>query len=302
MEKYIVFDFGGTNIKHGLADANGEIVTKSTYGTETENLAIFLEDLYATIRTYQNDHDIHGIAISMPGYIDPYTGEIERAGAIKALDGKNIKQLLEEEFSLPVEVENDGNCAALAEKVSGNAQEVENFICMTVGTGIGGCIYLNGDIYRGYRLRAGEYGMMVTYLPSGEKKDMHNTAGSSKLISDYKEYKNIDGHVEGTQIFEEAKSNPQVKEMVDRWIEHIARGVYNLTVTLNPEKILIGGGVSAQNYLIEEINRQLKDYQYWHEFVIPVERCKHLNDAGMIGAFHHFKKMQEAKRINYVEK
>lgn len=295
VEKYLVFDFGGTKVKHGLANANGEVITKATSKTETEDLDKFLNVLFTTIGMYQKSDRVDGIAISMPGYIDNDTGYCERAGAIVALDGKNIKQMLEEEFSLPVEVENDGNCAALAEKISGNAQDVDNFICMTIGTGIGGCLYLNGDIYRGSRLRAGEFGMMITHLADGEKKDMHKTAAFPNLITEYKKYKNINEDIEGTVIFEEVESDSKVKEIVDRWIEHIARGIYNLTVTLNPEKILISGGVSAQPYLIKEITRQLKDYQYWHEFTIPVVRCKYLNDAGMIGAFYHFKKMQEVR-------
>ncbi|WP_440897652.1 ROK family protein [Amphibacillus sp. Q70] len=295
IEKYLVFDFGGTKIKHGLINANGEIITKATSETEAEDLDKFLDVLFTTIHTYQINNRVHGIAISMPGYIDNDTGYSERAGAIVALDGKNIKQILAEKFSLPIEVENDGNCAALAEKMSGNAQDVDHFICMTIGTGIGGCLYLNGDIYRGSRLRAGEFGMMITHLADGEKKDMHQTAAFSNLIAEYKSYKNMNDHIEGTQVFEEVKTDPKVKQIVDRWIEHITRGIYNLTVTLNPEKILISGGVSAQPYLIEEINRQLKDYQYWHEFTIPVIRCKYLNDAGMIGAFYHFKTMQEER-------
>lgn len=295
MEKIIVFDFGGTKVKHALVNTNGEIVTKSTYETETENLNIFLDNLFLAIRTYVSSHEIRGIAISMPGYIDVNTGYSERAGAITALNKMNIKQLVENEFSLPVEVENDGNCAALAEKINGNAQGCENFICMTIGTGIGGCIYLNGDIHRGYRLRAGEFGMMITYLADGQKKDMHQTAGFPNLIKEYKNYKNINRDVEGTEIFTEALTDPMVKDMIDCWIGHISRGIYNLAVTLNPEKILIGGGVSVQPYLIAEINRQLTEFQYWDEFTIPVVRCKFQNDAGMMGAFYHFNKMQGAK-------
>ncbi|WP_182200255.1 ROK family protein [Paraliobacillus salinarum] len=298
MSNVIAFDFGGTKIKHGLINSNGEIITTGAYKTERKDLDRFLTDLFATVRTYQASSDVRGIAISMPGYIDVHTGYSERAGAITALDGKNIKDLLETEFSLPVETENDGNCAALAEGNSGNAQGCESFICMTVGTGIGGCIYLNGDIYRGSNLRAGEYGMMITDLTSGEQKNMHQTAGFSNLVTDYKRYMQTDENVEGTAIFEAALNDPHVKKMIDDWVGHISRGIFNLCVTLNPEKILIGGGVSAQSYLFETINRQLKQYHYWHEFEIPVVPCKYHNDAGMLGAYYHFKKMQTAKKDN----
>lgn len=296
MDKYIVFDFGGTKIKHGISNDNGELITSSSYDTTRDNLDRFLADLYAVIDHYIKEHKVAGIGISMPGYIDIYTGYAERAGAIVALDGQNIKEILEQKYGLPVEVENDGNCAALAEKMAGNATDVDNFIVMTIGTGIGGGFVFNGEIYRGYRFRAGEFGMMVTHLADGTKKDMHHTAATSALIEEYKRYKNIEGHVEGTEIFAAAQTDPEVKALIDRWIGHIARGIYNLTVTLNPEKILIGGGVSANPYLLEEINRQMKDFQYWSEFAIPIERCKFLNDAGLIGAFYHFKIMREKVR------
>ncbi|GLC89554.1 ROK family protein [Lysinibacillus piscis] len=292
MTKYIVFDCGGTKIKHGIINANGELLTKDAYKTVRDNLAVFLDNMLLTIRNYQQNHDIAGIAISMPGYVDIDTGYLERAGAITALDGQNMKQLLEAEFSLPVEIENDGNCVALAEKISGNAQECQNFVCMTIGTGIGGGLYLNGDIYRGYRYRAGEYGAMLTAFHSECMLDMHVTASFSKLLFTYKAYKKVQGHVEGAQIFAEAMTDTAVKELVDQWIQHISRGVYNLAVTLNPEKILIGGGVSAQTYLLEEINRQLEKYELWQAFKIPVEPCHYRNDAGLLGAFYHFQKMQ----------
>ena len=293
MERLIVFDFGGTKIKHGIINDRVELITKSAYNTERERLDPFLTNLYATIDRYIEKYEVSGIGISMPGYVDIDTGYVERAGAITALDGQNIKEILEDKYGLPVEVENDGNCAAIAEKMSGNATDVDNFIVMTIGTGIGGGLFLNGDIYRGYRLRAGEFGMMVTYLPDDKKVELNHTAAITYLIAEYKKLKKIEGPVEGTEVFAEARANPEVKNLIDHWIGYVAQGVYNLTVTLNPEKILIGGGVSANPYLIKEVNRQINDFRYWHEFTIPVMRCKYLNDAGLIGAYYHFKRMRE---------
>lgn len=288
MEKYITFDVGGMKVKHALIKKNGEFVTKSEYPTERNSLDIFLKDMLDTINDYRENSEVSGIAISLPGYIDVMTGYSELAGAISALHGQNLKILLEESTGLPVEIENDGNCAALAERVSGNAQGCEHFICMTIGTGVGGGIFLNGDIYRGHSFRAGEYGGMFTVFQNGERKDMHETASMTALIKAYEDYKKIDDQIDGKDIFTEAESDPAIKAILDDWINHISRGIYNLATTFNPEKILIGGGVSTQSYLFEKINRQLEEYGLWSYFKMPVEPCKFRNDAGMLGAFYHF--------------
>jgi beta-glucoside kinase len=298
MKKYIVFDVGGTKVKHGLIGEDGRFLEKSAYPTEREDLDRFVADMVEAIRRYRDAHAVEGIAISLPGYINIDTGYSEKAGAVTALHKKNLKEILEERVHLPVEIENDGNCAAIAEKVSGNAQDCDDFICMTIGTGIGGGIYLNGDIYRGRRFMAGEYGMMITYLDGGTMRNMHETSGTASLVFQYRQLKNLQEPVEGEKIFAEAKTDPDVKALLDRWIGHIARGVYNLVVTLNPEKMLIGGGVSAQPYLIEEINRQLEGYEFWEDFKIPVVPCKYRNDAGMLGAFYHFQKMRRIRQEN----
>jgi len=292
MNKYITFDLGGTQTKHGLIQEDGIFLSKSAYPTERFNLDRFLQHMLQTIEEYRKNHDIQGIAISMPGYIDIYSGYSEMAGAIEALNGKNLKTLLNQQIDLPIEIENDGNCAAIAEHVSGHAKGCKHFICMTIGTGIGGGIFINGDIFRGSSFKGGEFGFTVTRLDGDRCENMHGHASTTALINTYKSYKNKTGHVDGQQLFEEIMQDEQVRQMFQEWVSHLCRGIYNLTVTLNPEKFLIGGGVSAQPQLMEEIHRQLKDYFKWDEFNIPVVPCKYRNDAGMIGAFYHFKKMQ----------
>jgi beta-glucoside kinase len=110
MKKYIVFDVGGTKVKHGIMQEDYLILTKDAYPTQCHNL-----DLLSVIEMYTSLHTISGIAISLPGYINPHTGYSERARSITALNKKSLKSLLEEKVHLTVEVESDGNCAALAE-------------------------------------------------------------------------------------------------------------------------------------------------------------------------------------------
>jgi beta-glucoside kinase len=289
-KKYIAFDIGGTKVKYGVLLENGTILSKSSYSTVCDDLDLFLESMINAINVITIKHVIEGVAISMPGFIDVNTGYTDRAGSITCLHGRNLKELLENEISLPVEVENDGNCAALAEKLNGNATECDDFICVTIGTGIGGGIFTNGKIVHGNKFQGGEFGFMLTPASTEEFKTMHQNASTSSLINSYRKYKGIEEYIfiDGEEIFIEANEDIYVKTIIDNWFRNISFGIYNLAVTLNPQKILIGGGISAREEIMEEIINKLEQIPFWNVFKVPVEVCKHRNDAGLLGALYHF--------------
>ncbi|WP_307852054.1 ROK family protein [Neobacillus rhizophilus] len=293
-KKYISFDVGGTKVKHGLLLEDGTILSKDSYDTHCTNLDLFLKEMTETINMYTQNHQVSGVAISLPGFINPHTGYSESGGAVTALDHQNLKKLLEKRTSLPIEVENDGNCVALAEKVSGNAKNCTDFICMTIGTGIGGGIFVNGSLLHGHSFRGGEIGFMITRAGNYDMDILHSNASTNALIKAYKKLKGISEHqnIEGETVFLESRKNSSVRKLVDEWVQHISYGIFNLAATLNPQKILIGGGVIAQQGLISKINHKLDQLPWWKRIKIPVERCKYQNDAGMIGAMYNFIKKQ----------
>jgi beta-glucoside kinase len=295
VRKIIAFDIGGTKVKHGLLLEDGSILSKGSYDTPSSNLELFLDKMVDTIQTYLDNHDVMGVAISLPGFINPYTGYSEQAGAISALNEQNLKKLLETRISLPVEIENDGNCAAIAEKMSGNAKNCTDFICMTVGTGIGGGIFIGGKLLRGYTFKGGEFGFMITQS-SGDA--MHNTSSTTALIRSYKNLKGINDNekIDGETIILKAENDYLVRRLVDDWIKKLSYGIFNLAATLNPQKILIGGGIFNQQGLINKINHQLDQLYWWKDIKVPVESCKHENDAGMIGAMYNFKQKHHRRR------
>lgn len=297
MKQIICFDIGGTKVKHGVLTEKGKILEQGSYPTEIDDHQIFMDAMIATIKTYRQAYAVAGIAMSFPGYVDADTGYIERAGAIRAMDKVNVIKMLSEETGLPVAVENDANCVALAEKFLGNAQECDDFVCMTIGTGIGGGIFLNGEILRGKRWRAGEFGMMVMSGLSSECKTMHDTAATAALIDTYKKFKGLDKEslVEGQQIFEEAGHDPFVQALVDDWLTYISFGIFNLVCTLSPEKVLIGGGVSAKDGLLELIEKKLAKLPLWEDFRTPLAICHFKNDAGLIGALYHYLSKHEVE-------
>ena len=244
-----------------------------------------------TIKMYSINNDVRGVAISLPGFINPNTGYSVHGGAITALINQNLKSLLEARVSLQVEVENDGNCVALAEKTSGNAQNCSDFICITIGTGIGGGIFVNGKLLHGHSFKGGEFGYMITQANGKDFGEiLHSTASTSTLINKYKKLKGINEHekIKGESVFLAALNSHSVKKLIDDWARNISYGIFNLAATLNPQKILISGGVSSQKVLLEIIKKNLNELPWWNELNVPVELCKHRNDAGMIGAMYHF--------------
>ncbi len=301
MNMYIAFDIGGTNVKHSVLLEDGTFIEKGKYNTRRATIKEFLDDLIATIKGYLENYDISGIAISLPGFVNINTGYAEDAGAITILNGKNLKNLLENEVPYTVEMENDGNCVALAEKFNGNAINCKDFVCVTIGTGVGGGMFLNNSIFHGHKFKAGEIGYMLTPRSRDGSEIMSDNGSTSSLIKSYKDYKGLDEEavVEGKVIFQEAESNPEVASLIDKWIEGISYGIFNIAGTLNPEKILIGGGVSAREGFAQMIEEKLERQKEWEFIKVPIETCKHKNDAGMIGALKHFLTQKDKSKSLY---
>ena len=160
MSIYLGIDIGGTSIKYGTYNEYGEELIKGSKYIKTPKYD--LGKLVKIIDSIVNEFkELDGIGLSIPGCINPESGYIQDGGSIRALDKVNIKELLKRELKIDVEVENDANCALLAEKWIGNAKESSNFICITLGTGVGGALYINDKLVSGNNNFAGEFGYMI---------------------------------------------------------------------------------------------------------------------------------------------
>lgn len=281
MKKYLAFDIGGTRIKWGILNEEGAILEKSSFDTSTESEELFLENIIKIALERKNE--VEGVALSMPGFIDSINGIPKVCYAIRCIEGKCITKIIEEKTGLKTSVENDGKCVALAEKFNGNATECSDFVCVTIGTGIGGGIYINNKLLRGSTFQGGEFG----FMRCNEKGMYSNTASTLALIKEYMKYKNLDKAVDGQVVFNDGEKDSKVKEIINEWYGLIATGIYNLSATLNPEKILIGGGVSEREEFIEEVVNALEKIEAWNDVKCVIERYKHKNDAGMIGAVYN---------------
>ena len=295
MKAYMVFDIGGTYIKYAVMDETAKKLKSGKLMTPKDGLEIFLQTLQRIVEQYSDDFDLQGIAVSSPGSVDVKTGFIGGASAIPYIHGVNMTGLIKERTGLQTAIENDANCAALAEGWLGAAKGSDYYICIVIGTGIGGSIVLNQSILRGATLHGGEFGYMIMGAPFQEplQGTWSLVASTHALVEEVKKGKLLGkGKLDGEEVFRLAEEGDSItQECLTEFYKRLAIGIYNLKYALDPEKILIGGGISRQQDVIAGINRELKglrnDISTLH---IEVEACQFGNDANLIGALFHFLK------------
>ena len=295
MMYYICVDIGGTSIKYGVLSEKGEIFIDGTVSTKvTEKENFILSDVKKLIRNildeYRN-YEIKGICVSTAGVVNPEKGEIAYAGpTIPKYTGTKIKEELEKEFSISCEVENDVNCAGLGEYWKGAGKGSKSMVCMTIGTGIGGSVILDGKLLNGIGYTAGEIGYMDV-----NGNYIQNIASSKYLVEKVQKEKvereGITDTITGVDIFELAKRGDEICIAgIDEIISNLAVGVRNIIYLLNPEVIVIGGGITAQKeYLEEKIRKEVNDGMISDMFrKTRIELAQQGNQAGLLGALYNF--------------
>ncbi len=307
-EKYIGIDIGGTTAKIGLVDAEGTILRSEEYavdfdGYETPILTTVLERLKKFLADCGVCRlQLVGIGVSATGGINTQTGRVDgSAGHIKNWQGSRIKEKMEEVLQIPAYVLNDANAVALGEVWLGAARGRRNVVVVTIGTGIGGGIIVDGNPLLGKSGFAGEVGHMIV-SHAGESCTCGNFGCLERYGSTKALIKRIeqgirageiegfeDGAVNGRRIFEEVeRGNLAVERTVNLWIDYIADGLISLIHIFNPEIVIIGGGVSVQRRLFVDKVRSKVLSRARVEFTegLEIEPAELGNQAGMIGAVH----------------
>lgn len=294
MRYYICIDIGGTSIKYGLVNENGELVDKRQMNTEAHlGGKGILGKVEKIVETYVQMYTVSGICISTAGMVDCEKGEIfYSAPLIPNYAGTQFKRVLEEKYGIPCEVENDVNCAGLAEYISGAAAGSKIAVCLTVGTGIGGCILINGKVLHGFSNSACEIGYMNMH--GSEFQTLGATSVLSKKVSARKSRKEEEWS--GVRIFEKAAEGDTVCiQAIEEMAEVLGEGIANICYVINPEVVVLGGGIMEQ----EEVLKPLLANSL-ARFLKPVilektrlEFARHGNDAGMLGAYYNFHQREE---------
>lgn len=287
----LVFDVGGTFIKYALMNDNSDILEQGKVKTPEYETDKMLAAFKGVIDNYNDQID--GIAFSLPGMMDNETGYMYSGGAILCFYGVDFFGLMKQITSLPVSIENDAKCAALAELGFGNLKGVQNGAVCILGTGIGGGIITNGKLYKGTHFAAGEFSFINTRSTTsfGDSWAMHNSVPGfvSKVEAELGREK---GSVDGVEVFKLIEEGNEVAcKHFDEYINTLAIQLLNLQAILDPEIILIGGGVSKQPLLIEALEKHLNeilDANKLFRLPIKVGVCKFFNDSNLIGALYNF--------------
>ncbi|MBQ8782200.1 MAG: ROK family protein [Clostridia bacterium] len=283
--KILTFDIGGTEIKYALCDENFNLTEKNSIPTNAhEGGPKIIERVIEIIKSFSG---IDRIGISTAGQVDSVKGEIVYAtDTIPGYTGVKIKELVEKQTGIPTAVENDVNSAAVGEAVFGAAKGYQNFICLTYGTGIGGAIYLDGKLFTGNSFSAGEFGHIVTHkggkdCTCGGNGCYEAYASTSALANAVKEKLHKD--LNGREIFE-SFSNPEIRLIIDEWIDEIVTGLKGLIYIFNPALIVAGGGIMNEEYITQEINKRLQNELMASFRKVKVVKALMGNDANKLGA------------------
>ena len=290
---YICLDIGGTAIKYGVADETGTLALKDSYPNEIVETGAdhFLEKLVSVTNGLKKEYDLQGIAVSTAGVVNPHTGEILYAPVyFPGYVGINLCERLERSCGLPCTVENDVNAAALGEYWLGAGRGAKSLFCITVGTGIGGCAIFNGEVIHGASYCAGEAGLQHI----NTEGTWEAIASTSALIRNVARRKGLPvTELDGRKIFAMAQDgDTDAVDAIDRLLENLAAGIANICYILNPERIIIGGGIMTQEqYLYPRLDAALRSKLLPLVYEKTILRFAVLkNDAGLVGALYNFLK------------
>ncbi len=304
-------DLGGTNISAGVINENLEIIGRGKLKTNCPRAAeLILEDVAKTVEMAVAEagikmDEVSSVGIGTPGSVNKTTGYIEYANNL-GFDKVPAKDILEARLGKTVYLDNDAHCAALGEAIAGVGQGVSSFVAITLGTGVGSGIVLDGKIVTGVNDAAGEMGHMVIAADGelctcGRRGCFERYASATALIQQTKDAMRHDmeskmwdlvggdiSKVSGRTSFEAMRAgDATAKKVVDKYIYYLGVGITNIVNALQPEIVCIGGGIGHEK---ENLLAPLRKYVERERYSIHADRQTQIlsaklgNDAGLIGA------------------
>ncbi len=302
MKNYMTYDIGGTAIKSSIIREDGNILVSDKLDVP-ETLEEFIQLISEHTNNKKNIYDLKGIAISAPGAVDGEKGVIGGYSAIPYIHGPNFKEIFYNNTKLPIEIENDANCAALGECWLGVSKDTNDSLFVVCGTGIGGAIIKDKKIHLGAHHHGGEIGFsIVGYEKDSELKypywsDIGSMGGLVKRVAERKGIKIKE--LNGIEVFKMAQKGDVIAiEEIDSYYRYMAIGIYNMQYIYDPEIIVLGGAISTREDYIDKIYEKIDDIMGTHSPIKLrpiIKRCLYGNDANKIGALYNFLTKQNIK-------
>ncbi len=309
-KKLLAIDVGGTFIKYSLVDRNASLSCKGKTPAATNSQEDFLNCIHEIHKKFADE--ICGVAISMPGIVDSDSGFLVAAGAYTPiLGGTNLFELLAD-LDTPISVENDGNAAVLAEAWNGALKNVRNGAALVIGSGLAGGIIIDGKLYKGAHFTAGEPGLLSARIGDYSRgSTISYYAGMSAFLLHVAQAKGLDPAqfelsgrttkqgTEGNQIYSGQdvfrwleEGDPDTIKVYEEWIAALVYVICSMRVILDPEKIVIGGGVSQNPRLIDDLRTEYAKTGARtfmpSALAVTIEPCKFTSDANLIGAAYQW--------------
>ncbi|WP_412989165.1 ROK family protein [Pediococcus siamensis] len=292
---YLSIDIGGTDIKYALIDKAGNIFQKGKTKTPTTSLLAFQKSINHIITQF-SPH-IRGVAFSIPGKTDNQSGIVYHGGSLPFLDHVNFRQLFGKPYDLPISIENDGKSAALAELWLGNLKNVDSGVAIVLGTGIGGGIILNHQLYYGSNLMAGEFSFVASNYSNGDYLD--NSIGldlsAVQMVNKIGNKLRLKNPTDGPTVFQYINQNDsRIGSIFIDYCSHVAKLILSLQAVLDVNRFVIGGGISAQSIVTNTIRKELgvlfKENKLVYNTIgdIDIQQAKFGSDANLFGALYSF--------------
>lgn len=287
--RYLVLDVGGSGIKYATALGDGTLgprsVLPATYTTHEE----FLD---AVMNVVEEHDGLDGLAISTCGEVDPTTGFMFSGGMLTFNAGTRYAARLQERCGLRTTVENDANCALIAEMRDGALAEVDSGVAMVLGSAIGGAIMLDRQVRHGSRFHAGNFSFVIGDLERPQEGHIGLSMGAGALVANYRRDRGDEPDIaDGREFFERLSAGSAVAaETLQALAARLATLIFNVQVMLDVDAFAIGGGISAQPALIDAIAAEVD--RRFDATPIPLPRpvvtaCRYRNDANLLGALWH---------------
>jgi len=293
MTEYLALDVGGSSIKHAVID---DTYSLSDKGSGTNTFADNAEFIEAIGRIYDAVAGrVAGIAMSACGELDPKTGLMLTGGALRFNAGTNMIERVGARCPVPVSVENDANCALLAEVHDGSLSDCTNAVALVIGTGVGGAVLINRRIYHGSHFHSGNASNVLPSLsePYDPSRLFAMTNGVGGLLRPVALVQGLGpGALDGQAFFELLDAgDPAARASLDAFCGRLAAFIYNVQVILDVDAVALGGGISAQPEFVSTVRAKVETLFGAENFVrLPapdVRVCRHFNDANLVGALYH---------------
>ena len=290
--QYLALDVGGSSIKHALIDDAYLITEKggvpTSYATNNE----FIETIGGLYDRYAGN--VAGIAISTCGELDPVTGHMFSGGALRFNAGTNMIERVAGRCGVPVSVENDANCALLAEVHDGSLTDCTNAAALVIGTGVGGAVMINRHIYHGSHFHSGNASVTITALaePFSFGRAFARTNGVGGLTRPLAERRGLPAEaVDGRAFFAALEAGDQdAAEVLDAFCHRLAGFIYNVQALLDVDAFAIGGGISVQPVFVDTVRTKVREMIGATPIPLPapeIRTCRHFNEANLLGALYH---------------